>query len=134
MIYAGVASLLHAADTAVMEYHFPTRRGENRRVSYTARDLVSGPELVSRLLDLVAKGLFLPTDTDNDCRFCDYQAVCRVHATDFSTNSPLAKWVKERIDDLPELAGLRAIRNWDEEGDGFLHALEAQLAGRGGPA
>lgn len=134
VIYAGVASLLHAADTAVMEYHFPTRKGENRRVSYTARDLVSGPELVSRLLDLVAKGLFLPTDTDNDCRFCDYQAVCRVRATDFSTNSPLAKWVKERIGDLPELAGLRAIRNWDEEGDGFLLALEAQLAGRGGPA
>ena len=86
---------------------------------------MAGPELVSRLLDLVARGHFLPTDTAGDCRYCDYKPVCRVRETQFSAISPLADWVKERINEAPELRGLRMIRNWDHEGDGFLHALEA---------
>ena len=124
VVYTAVASLLHDGLTARMEYHFPTRKGENRTVSYASGNLAAGPELVSRLLDLIARGHFLPTDTANDCRFCDYKAVCRVRETDFDPISPLAEWVKEHINDAPELRGLRLIRNWDEEGDGFLRALE----------
>ena len=116
---------MHDGQAAAMEYHFPTRRGENRKVPYSSEDLVAGPELVSRLLDLVARGHFLPTDTAGDCRYCDYKPVCRVRETQFSAISPLADWVKERINEAPELRGLRMIRNWDHEGDGFLHALEA---------
>ena len=126
VIYSAVASRLHDARTLAMEYHFPTRKGENQTRGYSADDLIAGPELVARLLDLVAGGHFLPTDDAGDCRFCNYQAICRVRETDFGANSPLAEWVKERIGDAPELAGLRAIRNWDHEGAGFLHALEAR--------
>ncbi len=126
VIYSAVASRLHDARTLAMEYHFPTRKGENQTRAYSADDLIAGPELVARLLDLVAGGHFLPTDDAGDCRFCNYQAICRVRETDFGANSPLAEWVKERIGDAPELAGLRAIRNWDHEGAGFLHALEAR--------
>ncbi len=125
VIYTAVASLLHDGAAAAMEYHFPTRRGENRRRRYSSEDLVAGPELVSRLLDLVARGRFLPTDTADDCRYCDYKPICRVRETRFSAISPLADWVKERINEAPELRGLRLIRNWDDEGDGFLHALAA---------
>ena len=130
VVYTTVAGLLHDEAGAGMEYHFPTRRGENRRITYSADDLVSGAELVSRLLDLVARGHFLPTDNDDDCRFCDYKPVCRVPETNFNTTSPLASWVRERINEAPELRGLRLVRNWDEEGDGFLRALEA--AGQAG--
>ena len=126
VIYSAVASRLQDARTLAMEYHFPTRKGENQTRGYSADDLIAGPELVARLLDLVAGGHFLPTDDAGDCRFCNYQAICRVRETDFGANSPLAEWVKERIGDAPELAGLRAIRNWDHEGAGFLHALEAR--------
>ena len=125
VIYTAVAGLLREGAAAAMEYHFPTRKGENRTVPYSARDLVAGPELVSRLLDLVARGHFLPTDTADDCRFCDYKPVCRVRETRFGVTSPLAEWVRERINDVAELRGLRLIRNWDHEGDGFLHTLEA---------
>lgn len=125
VIYTAVASLGHDGMTAAMEYHFPTRKGENRSVPYSAEDLAGGAHLVSRLLDLVAHGHFLPTDSAEDCRFCDYKAVCRVRELRFGVVSPLADWVKERITDAPELRGLRLIRNWDEEGDGFLNALEA---------
>ncbi len=126
VIYSAVASQLHDARTLAMEYHFPTRKGENQTRGYSADDLVAGPELVARLLDRVAGGHFLPTDDSGDCRFCNYQAICRVRETDFGATSQLAEWVKERIGDAPELAGLRAIRNWDHEGAGFLNALEAQ--------
>jgi len=126
VIYSAVASQLHDARTLAMEYHFPTRKGENQTRAYSADDLIAGPELVARLLDLVAGGHFLPTDDAGDCRFCNYQAICRVRETDFGATSPLADWAKERIGDAPELAGLRAIRNWDHEGAGFLHALEAR--------
>ena len=125
VIYSVVASQLHAARTVAMEYHFPTRKGENQTRGFPAGDLIAGPELVARLLDRVAGGHFLPTNDSADCRFCDYQAICRVRETDFGVNSPLAEWVKERIAEAPELEGLRAIRNWDQEGAGFLHALEA---------
>ena len=126
VVYSVAASLLHDERAVVMEYHFPTRKGENRTRRYSAHDLIAGPELVGRLLDRIAGGHFLPTDDSGDCRFCDYKAVCRVRGTDFGANSPLADWVKERIGEAPELEGLRAIRNWDEEGAGFLHALEAR--------
>ena len=126
VIYSAVASRLHDARTLAMEYHFPTRKGENQTRAYSADDLIAGPELVARLLDRVAGGHFLPTDDAGDCRFCNYQAICRVREADFGAISPLAEWVKERIGDAPELAGLRAIRNWDHEGAGFLHALEAR--------
>lgn len=126
VIYTAVASLLHDGRDVAMEYHFPTRKGENRTRGFSARDLIAGPELVARLLDRIAGGHFLPTDDSGDCRFCDYKAVCRVRETDFGATSPLADWVKERIGEAPELKGLRAIRNWDEEGAGFLLALEAR--------
>lgn len=125
VIYSAVASQLHDARTLAMEYHFPTRKGENQTRGYSADNLIAGPELVARLLDRVAGGHFLPTDDSGDCRFCNYQAICRVRETDFGAISPLAEWVKERIGEAPQLAGLRAIRNWDHEGPGFLHALEA---------
>lgn len=126
VIYSAVASQLLDARTLAMEYHFPTRKGENQTRAYSADDLVAGPELVARLLDRLAGGHFLPTDDSGDCRFCNYQAICRVRENDFGATSPLAEWVKERIGDAPELAGLRAIRNWDHEGAGFLNALGAQ--------
>lgn len=131
VIYSAVAGQLHDRRTVAMEYHFPTRKGENQTRRYTAGDLIAGPELVARLLDRVAGGHFLPTDDANDCRYCNYKPVCRVRDTDFRPVSPLAEWVKERIGEAPELDGLRVIRNWDEEGAGFLHALEAG-SGSGG--
>lgn len=128
VIYSAIASQLHDARTVAMEYHFPTRKGENQTRGFSADDLIAGPELVARLLDRVAGGHFLPTDDASDCRFCNYQAVCRVSENDFGADSPLADWVEERIGEAPELEGLRAIRNWDEEGPGFLHALEAHAS------
>ena len=130
VIYTAVASLLRDGAAAAMEYHFPTRKGENRVIPYSSADLAAGPELVSRLLDLVARGHFLPTDTADDCRFCDYKPVCRVRDIRHSIDSPLADWVKDRIAAAAELRGLRLIRNWDLEGDGFLRVLEAD--GRAG--
>ncbi len=125
VIYATVASQLLGRDVTVMEYHFPTRRGENRVIAYPTAGLLSGPELISKLLDIVAGGHFLATDKEDDCRFCDYQSVCRVREGAFwSMDSPVARWVNEHRS-LDELAIFRKVRNWDLEGDGFLHALQA---------
>ncbi len=134
VIYSAVAARLHPKRSVVMEYHFPTRKGENRIRSYSAADLARGPELVSRLLDRIAGGHFLPTDDPGDCRFCDYRAVCRVRERAFDIVSPLANWVRERIERAPELEGLRVVRDWEREEAGLLPASDAGSGSGGGRA
>ena len=72
-LYSRAAERLLAAPVARMEYHFPTRKGENRRSVFAREQLEGGAELVERLLDVAASGQFLPTDDKEDCKFCDFQ-------------------------------------------------------------
>ena len=91
-LYSRAAERLLAAPVARMEYHFPTRKGENRRSVFAREQLEGGAELVERLLDVAASGQFLPTDDKEDCKFCDFQSVCRVRQGAWGVQSPPADW------------------------------------------
>jgi hypothetical protein len=109
--YSAAARRLLEDDVARAEYHFPTYRGENQRVSYEEKSLRKARGIVNALLDVVAQGRFYPTDDPDDCRFCDYRDICRVReASAMRTESPLADWSRSARDRLEELWVLRALR------------------------
>jgi len=57
----------------------------------------------------VERGLFHHTVHSDDCKFCDYRAVCRVRVNEYGdVESPLATWAREaRVPELDLLRGLR---------------------------
>lgn len=98
------------------QYHFPTRRGQNQRFVYKREDLEPVGELVSLMLDGVAKGHFVPTDDSDDCKFCDYAEVCRARQTTWGVESPLADWSKEQLNLglQPAFEHLKKVRTFEE--------------------
>ncbi|HEX6132780.1 MAG TPA: PD-(D/E)XK nuclease family protein [Longimicrobiales bacterium] len=109
VLYTEAARRLFDAEVARAEYHFPTRRAENHRASYTREELRDGLALVADLLELVANGWFIPTNQSDDCRFCDFAQACRVSVDAYGkVDSPLADWSREASGDSADL--LRRIR------------------------
>ena len=125
-VYGGGRRLQHAIYTAAaravlgrpvsgMEYHFPTRRGENRVHGFEADELLSGGDLVAALLEGVAAGHFPATDSaKDDCRFCDFGEVCGVRAGPWGDVScRFADWTARNLGEIPELELLARVRGWD---------------------
>lgn len=113
LLYVLAVERLRGEPVERMTYLFPGRTGRNERQSYPRGVLRGGEVLLGRLLDLVREGRFLPTDTPDDCRFCDYRPVCRVKGEGDRTASPPAEWTAARLATEPELAALRALREWE---------------------
>ena len=116
-VYTAAVAALHERPVDAMEYHFPTRRGENRIRGYEVSELRYGGHLVATLLEGLARGWFPATDNaGNDCRFCDYAEVCGVEDGGWGqTDCRFAEWTKRNIDMLDELKLLRKVRNWESE-------------------
>ena len=114
-IYAAVTRALFDKTVSKMEYHFPTRRGENAVHAYEAEAYRSGSGLVHRMLEGVQAGWFPPTDTKDDCRYCDYQEVCGIEVSTWGVESAPASWSRDRLGEVEELAPLRDVRRWEDE-------------------
>ena len=127
-VYRGGRRLQHALYTAAlaavrgrpvdrMEYHFPTRRGENRIRRYSVEDLRHGGALVAMMLEGAAAGWFPATDTPDDCHFCDYKEVCgvRVDRQGRPLAGRLSEWTRRNLETAPELSALRLARKWEDE-------------------
>lgn len=82
-------------------YLFPTRKGEGRRFVRTQREKEALLALLEDLLTILDEGVFAPTVEPEDCRWCDYQAVCRIHLLH---SVIAAKWEDTAVN------GLSAIR------------------------
>ena len=118
LIYTLAASALTGRPATRMEYHFPTRRGENRVWAFETADLAHGGGLVAALLDSVTAGRFPATDTPgDDCRFCDFTEVCGVRTDKWGRNASCrhAEWTARNLGVLPELDSLKRVRNWEDE-------------------
>lgn len=115
VIYSAVTQALFEKAVGRMEYHFPTRRGENAVHAYDAEAYGSGGGLIHRALEGVQAGWFPPTDTKDDCRFCDYQEVCGVAVSAWDVESAPASWSREHLGEAPELAVLKDVRRWEDE-------------------
>ena len=118
LIYTLAASAIKGRPVARMEYHFPTRRGENRVRAFETDELTSGGGLVAALLDGGAAGRFPATDkAGDDCRFCDFAEVCGVQTDKWGRNASCrhAEWTARNLGVLPELESLKRARNWEDE-------------------
>ena len=113
ILYTLAVEQLRGEAVESMVYLFPGRKGRNDRKVFTRKEMEPGGEMVGALLDLVRNGQFLPSEDPDDCRFCDYAAVCRVQEDGRKLNSPPAEWARERLATEPELLPLRRIRQWE---------------------
>jgi ATP-dependent helicase/nuclease subunit B len=109
-VYAAVVERLLGDPVDLFEYVFPSSRGQHGRVPYSRDELDAAGPIISRLLDLVAGGLFLATDDPADCAFCDFRQVCRVTGKGDAMESPPAEWARTHGPALPEYALLRGLR------------------------
>lgn len=97
-------------------YVFPTMRGQNRTVAFNRASLADVGGLLQIMLDGVATGSFVPTDRSDDCKFCDFAAICRVRVGRYGkVVSPLAEWSKEHLNAglWPAFASLKRVRTFE---------------------
>ncbi|MGH7556322.1 MAG: PD-(D/E)XK nuclease family protein [Gemmatimonadota bacterium] len=109
-VYANAASAIHGSPVDVVEYHFPTCRGDERPRVYAAPRFANATLVIGRLLDLVAAGHFVPTDDSADCRYCEHRPICRVRDDYNETHSPPAGWAAGVKATLPEFKPLDEVR------------------------
>ena len=94
-----------AAVAAEFNYFFPSQRVWGRRIGWTRKELAEGLPTIDRLCQLIAAGLFIPTDNEKDCGYCDYAAAC-------GDTKALAAASKTKIDNEShvQLVPLRELR------------------------
>jgi ATP-dependent helicase/nuclease subunit B len=109
-VYANAAAALHGHPVDVVEYHFPTLRGDERPRAYPAARFADGGRVIGRLLDLVAAGHFVPTDDASDCWYCDHRPICRIRDDHGETHSPPAEWAARVKATLAEFKPLDEVR------------------------
>ncbi|MDB4879770.1 MAG: hypothetical protein JWL60_1216 [Gemmatimonadetes bacterium] len=107
---ATVQELLHRPVSS-FEYRFPTARGGNEIVAYSAGELRGAGDIISDLLGHVRAGEFIPTTDAGDCGYCDYQEICRASRGKFATQSPRAEWAAAHADGLKEYASMLSRRS-----------------------
>lgn len=130
VVYAAAVGRLLGRKVARMEYHFPTRKAENRIVAFPEEQLRLGPEILAHLLDGVREGAFLPTDDPRDCTFCDFKHICRVRVGEWaSVESPFAEWSRRNRAEVAEFAWILKARNVEEQGPA-LPGFHARLDGQ----
>lgn len=109
VLYAAVAERLYEGQVSRAEFQFPSRKSENHRAIYRRPVLTSGLPIVNQLLDMLKDGQLYATNDVDDCKFCDYAAVCRVRVSDYGeVKSMMAEWSREGRD--PALTALRQLR------------------------
>ena len=115
-VYTAAAAALQDKPVDRMEYHFPSRRGENRRRRHSVEELRDGGALIATMLEGAAAGWFPATDdAGGDCRYCDYQDVCGVTVSEWGKAScRFSDWTARNLETMPELAQLRRARKWEE--------------------
>lgn len=57
-------------------YFFPGERGQGKRMRWPPDVLTRGRIVLQQLCEVSSHGTFLPTDKEEDCRFCDFASIC----------------------------------------------------------
>ena len=57
-------------------FFFPGARERGRRIQWTPEQLTEGKDILGKLVEIVRNGAFLATDSADDCKYCDYKAIC----------------------------------------------------------
>jgi hypothetical protein len=110
-VYAAGARAVLGAEVATFEYRFPTVRGESEAVVYGTADFAAAATIIDGLLAHTMNGEYVPTTECQDCRFCDYAAVCRVTTDGYGkVESIRASWAAESAAGLPAYRAMLARR------------------------
>ncbi|NLX77909.1 MAG: PD-(D/E)XK nuclease family protein [Clostridiaceae bacterium] len=88
-------------------YLFPTKKGEGRRFIRVLKDLSKFFRLLDNLLTVIEEGTFAVTEDPGDCRWCDYQVVCRIHRL------PSVAEEKRNDKNVEALAALRGLSDYE---------------------
>lgn len=88
-------------------YLFPTKKGEGRRYIRVQRDKSKLVSLLNNLFDVMEQGTFAATLDTDDCRWCDYQVVCRVYRLQKVTGA------KRNDDTVAALKALRGLNDYE---------------------
>jgi ATP-dependent helicase/nuclease subunit B len=91
-------------------FFFPGVRERGRRIRWSPAELREGGAVLQRLVEIVRNGAFVATDNVDDCRFCDYRAICR-------DCDALARATQEKLSG-PDRTVLRAFRELRGYGEG----------------
>jgi RecB family exonuclease len=105
-LYAAVLEQRLGQPVSRFEYRFPTPKGKNDIVAYSADELAQAKPIIDNLLAHVRAGEFIPTQDPNDCRFCEYAPICRTQGGEYTTISPRAQWAADNAEQLPSYSGM----------------------------
>jgi ATP-dependent helicase/nuclease subunit B len=95
VLYTLAAEQLLGEEVEAMEYHFPTRRGQNEVIRYDKDALQQGAEALECLFAIARDGHFVTTEDTNDCRYCAFAPICRATTDDYGgTTCPEVAWVR----------------------------------------
>jgi ATP-dependent helicase/nuclease subunit B len=95
------------ARIAAFRYLFPTAQAQGEDVQLTRETLEEGREVLGHLCDIAGAGCFAPTDSADDCRWCDYALICGDTAS-----QALRMTVKMEGGD-PNLIAMRKLRGYE---------------------
>jgi hypothetical protein len=110
-VYAAGARARLGADVATFEYRFPTVSGDGDAVAYHAADFATAAGIIDGLVSHIMKGEYVPTTDCNDCKYCDFGAVCRISVGRFGKiDSARAAWAKENAAGIAAYVGMLARR------------------------
>jgi hypothetical protein len=65
------------AKLAMFSFFFAGAPGAGERMAFTPMQLADGKQVLQNMCRMASSGAFLATDSDKDCKSCDYQSVCR---------------------------------------------------------
>lgn len=114
-IYAAGAAQMFGGAVGAFEYRFPKERPPGNRQEWVASEFDDAKSVVRSLLTHPERGAFIPTDDPGDCKYCTFNAVCRVTVSKFDVSSPRAEWGKEHGDGAAEFVELRGRRGRDPQ-------------------
>lgn len=115
-VYAAAVTAAHRGKPAEFEYHFPTARGLGEQIRHHGDLLRAAEPVIAGLLEHLATGAYVPTTDPDDCRHCDFQAICRVRPDPHggSPDSPRAAQAAQHAPDDPAFAPLLARRRRED--------------------
>jgi len=97
-----------SAKTQVVQFgfFFPGARERGRRIQWTPEQLAEGTTVLARLVDTVRTGAFPATDQADDCKYCDYRAICGdVQSVAAASGAKLARSDNKVLQPFRELRG-----------------------------
>jgi len=85
-------------------YFFPSEKGKGERIAWTEPELAHRANLFQSLCQIIAHGVFAPTNDKKDCNFCDYQPICQdIDFVTQSSDEKLRNPMNVRLQPLKEL-------------------------------